>query len=984
MMLSRFTKPNKPKWQHRDPDMRKIAVEDLEDNATLSEIAQHDESAPVRRAAVRKIDDLAILHSVAQQDEDSSVRELAIQRFKQLLCGQKDKCPDLEERSAWLEKITDTELLEYVGIQARETQLRLTALTKIQREGLLGDIAINDAESEVRRAAAEKLTQKSTLERVSKAVRNRDKQVNRIVREKLDKITEQLERPARIRAECEAICKQIEALARDAKTPSPITRLAEKWELINTELKRSQARWDKVAIEAEETFKERFTRVQQQLIETYGNYQHEQEALQQREQALIPLRTAKRTLCEEIEAIGTELQALEQLPSAKEEEFGYRLSVLQSEWRDIQPLESIEEREWCTRFEKAYQIAEMRYQLLRETYQTATALEAICVQMETQHHREERIKPRYLKEYQEQWTAISRTTKAFPLLTELNNRFHQALQALQTQLQQQTARQEQDFETLKSLIKEIEVKLESGEFHAALPLEQEARELQQKLSDLSPSRFKSLESHLQKLSFKINELRGWARWGDDRERENLCVQMEALLERVDDNPEETARLIQEAQQAWKKLGTTKQAQKLWERFNRACNEAYRPCKVYFEEKAQEREDNFLEKQKLCEELEALAQGTDWADPNCNWKGIYHAIHDIEKAWHKIGTTNRKARKQVTRRFDKTMQALETHLAEERQRNRRYREQLIEQVKTVQTIENLQEAIRQAKALQDQWQITIPSSRREEHQLWKAFRSACDVVFERRKEQRNETKKEQQAHLNQKVAICEQVEALAKSKDEALKSASAQIKKWQTEWRGIRNIPKRSTEAIEKRFTTACKQVMTQYQTLLLAEKRQQMDLLQQKAQICTELEQVTGDNLDTLVETKREQWATLPTLADIKTEEVINQRFEQACQIALGEPLQRIEETIKARELLCTRLEIATGIESPPEAVEARLAYQVSRLSEAMSGGDVGSTDKLTEIQEIERAWYLTGAIPREKAETLQKRFDRAYQVSSQLQPETD
>jgi hypothetical protein len=246
------------------------------------------------------------------------------------------------------------------------------------------------------------------------------------------------------------------------------------------------------------------------------------------------------------------------------------------------------------------------------------------------------------------------------------------------------------------------------------------------------------------------------------------------------------------------------------------------------------------------------------------------------------------------------------------------------------------------------------------------------------------KKEQQAHLNQKVAICEQVEALAKSEDEALKSASVQIKKWQTEWRGIRNIPKRSTEAIEKRFTTACKQVMTQYQTLLLAEKRQQMDLLQQKAQICTELEQVTGDNLDTLVETKREEWATLPTLADIKTEEVINQRFEQACQIALGEPLQRIEETIKARELLCTRLEIATGIESPPEAVEARLAYQVSRLSEAMSGGDVGSTDKLTEIQEIERAWYLTGAIPREKAETLQKRFDRAFQASSQLQPETD
>jgi hypothetical protein len=519
----------------------------------------------------------------------------------------------------------------------------------------------------------------------------------------------------------------------------------------------------------------------------------------------------------------------------------------------------------------------------------------------------------------------------------------------------------------------MESKIEAGEFHAALSLEQEARELQQKLSDLSTHRFKQLEHHLQTISFKLNELKSWARWGDDRERENLCVQMEALLERVDDNPEETARLIRTAQQAWKKLGTTKHSQRLWERFNRACNEAYKPCKAYFEEKAHEREDNFLEKQKLCEALETLEQETDWEKPD--WKIVYHTVRDIEKTWREVGTTNRKSRKQVKKRFEKTLQILETHLAKERQRNYREREQLIEKVKSVQATENIQKSIEEVKELQAQWKITVPSSRREENQLWKTFRSACDVVFDRRKEQRNESKKEQQTHLNQKIAICEQLEALAQVADETLKSVPARIKEWQADWRGIGNVPKRSMDTIEKRFATACKQALKRYQTFLVAEQRQQLDLLRQKAQLCTLLEQVDGEAFEQQIATLREQWADLPVLAEAKLESAINQRFEQACRIAHGEPLQNVAEVVKARELLCTRLEIATGIESPPDAVEARLAYQVARLSEAMSGGDIGSTDKLTEMQEIERAWYLTGAVPREQAAVLQNRFERAFQV---------
>jgi hypothetical protein len=58
------------------------------------------------------------------------------------------------------------------------------------------------------------------------------------------------------------------------------------------------------------------------------------------------------------------------------------------------------------------------------------------------------------------------------------------------------------------------------------------------------------------------------------------------------------------------------------------------------------------------------------------------------------------------------------------------------------------------------------------------------------------------------------------------------------------------------------------------------------------------------------------------------------------------------------------------------MAYQVARLSEAMSGGEkVIIKNKLAEAQEIERSWYLSGAVPGELADRLEQRFSRAWEA---------
>ena len=56
-----FDKFIKPKWQHRNPETRLQAVEQLQDLSVLSQIAQNDEVASIRRLAIAKLDDLTLL-----------------------------------------------------------------------------------------------------------------------------------------------------------------------------------------------------------------------------------------------------------------------------------------------------------------------------------------------------------------------------------------------------------------------------------------------------------------------------------------------------------------------------------------------------------------------------------------------------------------------------------------------------------------------------------------------------------------------------------------------------------------------------------------------------------------------------------------------------------------------------------------------------------------------------------------------------------
>jgi len=1063
MILSNFIKP---KWQHRNPSVRQLEIENIDDPTILNEVVHNDEATEVRRAALRKINDLNVLDQIAQHDKDNGLRELAEQRFKQLLCGQKSRDGQpLENRLAWLDKITNADWLAYVAVHGFEVELRKAAIEKVEREGLLGDIAINDPLYEVRLLAVEKLTQKSTLERVMKATRSSDKRISRRAREKRDELIEQLERPKRVRTECEDICGKLEALERHLS--SEMSSFQEHQNVIeatnslskgNTELNRLRERWQTVIADIDTPYQTLFSQAKQAVMTVCVNFQRLIDAAIVREQAREPLRAAKQALCEQMEALLIDLKKRQRISGSDEEVFKQNVSTLQTQWGETQTIDDAqEEQKWQARFELISSTTQKQYQKLCTNHDIANQMDSICRKADALLNRAKAIKSEQLKNLQEQWDKLSQPEKSLPLFDELNARFDNILKAFQTRLQERKEQLAQTMRELKPLLKDMEAALERGELKNAAPLEQQARQLFDTIETLSTSPNKALEKRLQAGSAKINELRGWQRWGNKLEREKLCQQLEDLLNTDDpsefavltekaqtawkrlgssgysrelwgrfnkrcqtlyqryreslclqmenlsehNDPEKTARVIRQAQATWRNLGSQGHSQEIWKRFNNACQIAYEPCKEFFNLKANERQQNFLEKQSLCERLETFTDNTDWENPD--WKEVYRSVREIEKSWKSTGATDRRVKKTVQRRYQAAITVLETNLDEERQRNCHYRLHLVIQVEEIahnlkEVVEALQsntklveteinKAIEGVKKVQEQWQVTVSGTRSIEREFWQDFRGACDMVFNYRKQQQDAHKKELQAYIKSKIALCEQVEALTDLDAEAIKVAPTKVKQLKEEWKKIKkedwkkitSLQKKAkaTEAVEERFERACQRVEKQCWDQLATERRWQMDILRRKAAFCTEFEQ-TGtiarlqipDDSDRIAAIQT-AWAEFPNLEKPDTEAAIEQRFQQAVASTGGSP-ELNEKILKAKETLCVRMEILAGVESPPEGMPARLAYQVARLSAAMSNGEKESQNKLAEVEDIERHWYLSDAVYSEQKPRLEQRFSHA------------
>jgi hypothetical protein len=356
------------------------------------------------------------------------------------------------------------------------------------------------------------------------------------------------------------------------------------------------------------------------------------------------------------------------------------------------------------------------------------------------------------------------------------------------------------------------------------------------------------------------------------------------------------------------------------------------------------------------------------------------------------------RNALNKRFRMLMDDLGERLSGEKQRNKAKKEALIRRMQ--QLAESVKDAtadsapfadaIAQVKQMQAQWKEIGPSTAPQ--QLWNEFRSASDAIFARRQALHAAQDEERRGNLQRRQELCELVEGLAQLEGDALAQARGRLQQAKNDFERAGPAPREVERDIAQRFRRACEQFERAYSRRRQDEKAAQERALERKAQLCEELEQaadallagsITADAAGDATRLTQETWQTLASLPDA-WETGITARFQVAVDTIYGLQgprrettaallRQRQHDNVARRELLCLRMEIATGAESPPEFRQQRMQYQVEQLARRMRSGSFGSeADPQSTVQAIVHEWTFAGPVPVEQMRPLRERFERA------------
>ena len=248
-----FTKPN---WQNKNADIRleSVTTEQHPDLInSLVEIAGTDEDKRVRSAAIKRLHQLENILKLYPGEKDAEVRAVLEERIRQLAASSSDARPPVEFRMKALELTSDRDLIEHLAGHAPEAGLRLAALARVERQGVLGDCCIQDSNAANRVFAAGRISQHTTLKRVIDALRKRDKSLYAELQARLHaELLEQGDVGA-VHEAALKICTSLEklALAEDHKETS--------------ETKALHAAWKKISDKADSEMTQRYQRVCERL-----------------------------------------------------------------------------------------------------------------------------------------------------------------------------------------------------------------------------------------------------------------------------------------------------------------------------------------------------------------------------------------------------------------------------------------------------------------------------------------------------------------------------------------------------------------------------------------------------------------------------------------------------------------------------------------------------------------------------------------------
>ena len=326
---------------------------------------------------------------------------------------------------------------------------------------------------------------------------------------------------------------------------------------------------------------------------------------------------------------------------------------------------------------------------------------------------------------------------------------------------------------------------------------------------------------------------------------SIIEELKDLVESPDDANKNFTE-FKKLQQQWNEVTLVPQAKvnELWKNYQLYVEKFYDLLKLNNEFREYDFKKNLEIKTHLCEAAEKLAEEPDVVS-------AFHQLQKLHAEFRDTGPVAKELREEIWARFKAASTVVnrrhQQHFEAQKEAERNNLDQktviceIIEGIdySELTTFAAWDNKTQEVIALQSKWKTIGYAPQKMNVKIFERFRKACDEFFHKKSDFFKQLKENMNENLEKKRALCEKAEALKDSTD--WKATAEILAKLQKEWKTIGPVAKKHSDAIWKRFITACDYFFEQKNKATSSQRSLEQENLEKKKAILEKLAAIGED-----------------------------------------------------------------------------------------------------------------------------------------------
>lgn len=376
---------------------------------------------------------------------------------------------------------------------------------------------------------------------------------------------------------------------------------------------------------------------------------------------------------------------------------------------------------------------------------------------------------------------------------------------------------------------------------------------------------------------------------EKQKQDNLKRKLEILerIQQLASTPEEANQNFDEfkaLQTEWKEIKAVpaERATELWKNYQLYIEQYYDLLKLGHELRDYDFKKNLETKMRLIQQAEALAENPDVLQ-------AFNQLQTLHQEWKETGPVAKEIREDVWAKFkeastiiNKKHQAYFDAIKAREEENLTKKTALCEQLEAfetdgLKTFADWDGITQKIKELQAEWKTIGFAPQKMNTAIFERFRQGCDAFFEKKNAFFKDLKEELNTNLAKKKELVEKAEALMESTD--WRSTGDILINLQKQWKEIGTVPRKYSEDLWKRFTSACDHFFEARQAATADVRNEEKANKEQKLDIIDQLKQLAeteGENVIAQVKELQQKWSEVGHVP-FRDKEKLYKEYRELC-----------------------------------------------------------------------------------------------------------